>query len=190
MREAEALFSVTRVWKFTAGHTGGRGFMDDFLRNRRVAVGYVRNRGLSKVNTYHDLEKLRDWGNRKLSDNAKRQMWDFIWMRKGDIVALKLKNQVVALGVVATGKLLYDRKPLESKYFREDPDYRNRKGVQWLTGFTQQPIEGKNFVKSFRYPQDTIHEITDHFSKNKILAWIVWYSKNLARAHPARFFLQ
>lgn len=190
MREAEALSSVTRVWKFTAGHTGGRGFADDFLRNNRVALGYVYNKGLSYVRNYHDLQKLRDWRNRYLSGNVQRQMWDFLSMKRGNIVALKLKNRVQALGIVVSGELLYDHKPLESKYFRMEQDYPNRKNVRWFTKFTPQLIKGKDFTKSFRYPQDTIHEITERFSKNKVLAWIVWYKRNLATLEEKKLIEQ
>lgn len=180
LREAEALSSVTRVWKFTAGHTGGKGFMDDFLNNERVALGYVYYDALRFVRTYQDLSRLRRRGNRQLSYNVQRQMWDFISMKKGNVVALKLKKEVVALGVVASAELVYDDSPLESKYFRGEQSYPNRKRVFWLSRFIPHPIEGKDFTKSFRYPQDTIHEITERFSKNKILAWVVWYDRHLA----------
>jgi hypothetical protein len=181
LRETEALSSVTRVWKFTAGHTEGKGFMNDFFNNGRVALGYVYHDALRFVRNHQGLSNLRyRRDNRKLSYNVQRQMWDFISMKRGNVVALKLKKEVVALGVVASAELLYDDSPLESKYFREEQNYPNRKRVFWLSRFMPHPIEGKEFVKSFRYPQDTIHEITERSSKNKILAWVIWYSRHFA----------
>ena len=179
-KEVEALSSVVRVWKFTAGHTGGRGFFDNFLANNWVALGYVYNHGLKRVRTYGDLAKLKRWGGEFLSENVRQQMWDFLSMNKGDVVALKLKNYVVALGVILTGELVYDTKPLKSRYFRSDQDYPNRKKVLWLAKFESQPIAEENFSKSFRYPQGTIHEISDRGSKIKVLSWLISYRDSKA----------
>jgi hypothetical protein len=181
MSEAKALSSVVRLWKFTAGHTGGRGFMDDFLKNGRIALGYVYKKGLEYVEHYNDLSKLRDWRGRSLSDNVKRQMWDFLSMDARDVVALKLRNQVVALGIVTTGRLLrFDDTPLESQFFKSEQNYPNRKEVSWLSKFSPQKIDDKRLIRSFRYPQDTIHEITESYSKIRILAWLIFYRNNFA----------
>jgi len=189
MQEAKALSSVMRVWKFTAGHTSGRGFADDFLKNGRVAIGYIYNKGLSHVKTIHDLPKLRNRQNRQLSDSGQRQMWDFLSMEKGNIVALKLKHEIVAIGIVTTGKLEYDDSPLESPHFRYEYNYPNRKEVFWLTKFKSRPIYEIELAKSFRYPQDTIHEITEP-SKSTILAWIISYRDSQATVEEKKLIEQ
>ena len=164
--------ALPKIWKFTAGHTRSRVFWRYFKQKNVVAMGY-REVG--------DLSKLRSLDQIKASSNVKRQMNDFLTVDRGDIMAIYLAKKIVGIGFAKDGIYHYEKDPIG----RYGWEYFKRKKAVYLKNFqeidlTEHPKLYRSLVPPGR--QDTIHEVTDAYSKK----WIVSHIQKHARLSESR----
>jgi hypothetical protein len=160
-----------RFWKFTAGHTGGRVFWEDFRRNKRIVLGHF-DANLSVLRTHEDLEKVcLKMGNRS------KQFHDFFDLKKGDLVACYLSPTIVGLGHIGTNKYHYLRKSIHPKYH-----YHHARDVVWLKDFPPQDLtKCRKFVrKEISGEQITLHEINDR----RVIGILQRWRDNYLNSHP------
>ena len=158
-----------KIWKISPGKNAK--FWDAFKSQGIVAIGWLERLGdLRKIN---DLEEVKKLAVKKgYSQSAINQTWSFYRnVNINDFVVAFGRSSLLDIGRVV-GPYYYDDS-LES-YFDDEYSYVHRREVEWFEVFPK-PIKIKSDKKlypSFRWPQDTIHEISDIDVKRRIEGFI------------------
>lgn len=159
------------IWKFSAGHTGGIGFWEDFYKNDRVAWSHSPDLDLSDIKYYEDVEKLMY---KTHSSITIRQYMDFLSMEKGDLVVCFLRSsgsrppKLMGVGYVEDGIYHFSEEKLDNGW-----PYPHQKSILWLKNFKEINLTHyPDIYRALAMPQDTIHRIVDEGVKKIILSWV------------------
>lgn len=153
------------IWKISPGRSAR--FWDSFRGQKIIAIGWLEELGdLRKIN---DLEEVKKLAVKKgYSQSAINQTWSFYRnVNIDDFVVAFGRSSLLDIGRVV-GRYYYDDS-VES-YFDDENTYVHRRKADWFDVFPK-PLDIKSDVKlyrSFRWPQDTIHEIVDVDVKRRI----------------------
>ena len=166
------LTDQTRIWKISPGKNAA--YWQDFKDKQIVALGWLEETGdLSKIDDYEMIKKVAK--EKGYSQNAIDQAWDFYKnVEVNDLVVAFGRGSIIDIGRV-TGNYFFDDSKKAS--FRDGNSYFHRKSAEWFEIFDR-PLKiakERGYEKlygSLRWPQDSIHEITDQNAKKAILGYL------------------
>lgn len=159
-----------RIWKISPGK-GGR-YWDHFRDREMMAIGWLYD--LGDLNKYETSEEIRSialrLGNPDRGGRSRiKQIIDFKYSEENDIVVAFGKQSILDIGLINGCYYHVD----EEKYnFEDNVLYCHRKSILWLNIFSSIPLISDHLLKKLRYPQSSIHEITDMAVQKEIFRYL------------------